>query len=293
MKPLVGAVLGLAACAALGQGASLRLHEPRAYGWQVGDVLERRVEVTLAPGWRIDPATLPRPGGRGRALELRAVEHRVDGARHELRLHYQVFVSPPAVRTYEIAPWRLRVESAGRSEDLRVEAWPVTVAPLVPVEVSPRTGLGELQPDVAPPRVDAARWQGRLQASAVAAALAAAVLALVYLGLPWQAARRRPFGQAWKALRALPADAADDQWRNACRRLHEALNRAAGEVVFEPGLERFVAGRPGFAALRDDLARFLRLSREEFFGRGGRGPDDARWLVALARRCRDAERGTA
>jgi len=35
--------------------------------------------------------------------------------------------------------------------------------------------------------------------------------------------------------------------------------------LFEPGLERFVGTHPAFTPLRDDLARFLRLSRGEFF----------------------------
>jgi len=67
--------------------------------------------------------------------------------------------------------------------------------------------------------------------------------------------------------------------------------RIAGEVLFERGLDAFVARRPAFAALRDDLERFLRLTRAEFFGGAARGAGDAKWLVALCRRCRDAERG--
>lgn len=289
----IAAALLAAAAAAHGQGAQVETNEPRAFGYQIGDLVERRVVVTLAAGWSLDPDSLPRPGGRGQALELRRVEQHVEGARHELRLQYQVFVAPTAVRTYEIAPWRLRVQGPARSEDLRVEAWPVTVAPLVPADVSPRRGLGDLQPDLAPPLVETRSYTRRLAASAVAAAVLALLLAGVYLGPPWLARRGRPFGLAWRALRRLPADAGDAQWRDACRALHEALNRSAGEVVFEPGIDRFVARQPAFRGLRDDLVRFLRLSREEFFGRGGRGPEDARWLVALGRRCRDAERGLA
>ena len=85
----------------------------------------------------------------------------------------------------------------------------------------------------------------------------------------------------------------DEAWRAACRQLHEALNRSAGEVVFEHALPRFVAAHPAFAPLRDELQRFLQRSRREFFAAGSRAPDDGRVLVELARRCRDAERGGA
>ena len=67
-------------------------------------------------------------------------------------LDYQVFLAPAAVRTLrDRRRCALRFAGAARAEDLRIDAWPVTVAPLVPVEVPPRRGLGELQPDRPPP----------------------------------------------------------------------------------------------------------------------------------------------
>jgi len=271
--------------------------EPRAFGYQVGDIVLRRVAVDAPDGWRLDEATLPAPGGRGRALELRRVSSRAasgsGGRRHELALEYQVFVAPAAVRTFELPALRLRFDGASRSVELLIEAWPVTVAPLVPVEVSPRSGLGELQPDRAPLPIDTGSARVRLVACAAIAVLLLAGLATVYLGPPWRAARNRPFGRAWRQLRHLPREPAPAQWRAACRQLHEALNRSAGEVLFEHGLARFVAARPSFGSLRDELARFLRMSRREFFDDAASSPPDAAWLVELCRRCRDAERGLA
>ncbi|MGD9835693.1 MAG: hypothetical protein AB7U92_23325, partial [Piscinibacter sp.] len=83
------------------------------------------------------------------------------------------------------------------------------------------------------------------------------------------------------------------RWRQACGALHEALHRSAGEVLFERGLDDFVQRQAGFAPLRDDLQRFLRMTSAQFFGGATREPDDGRWLQSLARRCRDAERGLA
>ncbi len=48
-----------------------------------------------------------------------------------------------------------------------------------------------------------------------------------------------------------------------------------------------------FHGVRDDLVRFMRLSRAVFFADGPRASGDAAWLVELGRRCRDAERGLA
>lgn len=269
--------------------------EPRAYGYRVGDHVRRHVVVHVPEGWRLDDATLPRPGGRGQALELREVLRRsADGGRRlELDLDYQVFLAPANLRTVEIAPLRLRFAGASRNEEVLVEAWPITIAPLVPAQAPTRRGYGELQPDKPPPLIDTGAARQRLLAVAALAALLLAWLAFVHLGPPWAAARNRPFGVAWRRLRGLTANPADAPWREACVQLHEALNRTAGEVLFERGLDAFIARRPAFAALRDDLARFLQMSRAEFFGGAARQKDDGAWLLALCRRCRDAERGIA
>lgn len=299
MKRLLVSALLLLTGAAGGDEAVLRLEasEPRAFGYQVGDHLQRRVVVHAPAGWTLDEASLPRPGGRGLALELREVrQSRTQtpaGQRVELDLDYQVFLAPAVPRTVEIAPHRLRFNVAGRVEEALIEAWPVTIAPLVQAEAPTRRGLGEMQPDRAPPLIDTEARRTRLAAYASAAALLLAGLALAYLGPPWNAARGRPFAVAWRRLRGLPAQPDAARWKEACVALHEALNRSAGEVLFERGLDDFLQRRPGFVPLREDLQRFLQTSSAQFFGGAAREPDDGRWLVSLARRCRDAERGLA
>ena len=294
---IAGFLMAMSLAAAHGQGVRVQADEPRAFGYQVGDTVQRHVTVTAGAGWVLDDSSLPRPGARGGALELRHLSARAQaedgGRRHEFDLQYQVFISPPATRTFEIPSFRLRFNGPQRSEEVLVEAWPVTVAPLVPVEVSPRRGLGELRPDVLPAPIDDRALRLRLWGWAAAALLLFGVLAVIQFGPPWRVARSRPFGQAWRQLRRLSSDAAGAPWRDACKAFHHALNRCAGEVVFEHGLQRFVTAQPAFGPLRDDLARFLQLSRHEFFGDAAHARGDAAWLVALCRRCRDAERGFA
>ncbi len=290
-----GAAALLAGAATAAGVPQVQADEPRAYGWHVGDLVERRIAVFLPEGWRLEEDSLPRPGGRGQAIEIRRVERHdesaADGHRVQLAVEYQVLLSPAAVRTLEIAPLLLKVQGAGRSETLRVEAAPVTVGPLVPAEVSPRRGLGEMQPDRPPPLVDDSGWRWRLAAWAVLAGLVGAGLLVLHLGLPWAARRRRPFGRAWRALRALGPEPATAEWRAACRQLHAALDQAAGEVLFEGGVARFAAAQPRYAALAGEISRFLLISRREFFGSGTREAGDAAWLQGLARQLRDAERG--
>ncbi len=267
---------------------ALEVVEPRAFGYSVGDVLQRRVLLQLPPGWELDLSSLPQTRRPGQALELRAA--RLEG--RELRLDYQVFLAPTEVRTLEIPPLKLRLVGPAGEQFLRLDAWPVTVAPLVPLDVSPRTGLGELRPDAPPPSISTEARRLRLALYAATLALVAAYLVHVYVGLPWWGRRQRPFAQAWRSLRRLPAAPSAQQQREALRLLHQALNTSAGEVVFESGLADFIAAHPRFAPLHEGLAGFFRRSHDEFFaGRGGQA--DLPSLRALCRACRDVERGSA
>ncbi|WP_395695057.1 hypothetical protein, partial [Piscinibacter sp.] len=87
MKRLLAALLMSLAAAAVAADAVLRVEasEPRAFGYQVGDHLQRRVVVQVPAGWTLDEASLPKPGGRGLALELRAVRAQHDEKLLQLR----------------------------------------------------------------------------------------------------------------------------------------------------------------------------------------------------------------
>jgi mxaA protein len=269
--------------------------EPRAFGYVVGDVVSRRIALQVPAGLKLDEDSLPRAGARGRAMELQRVvlHHSLRGVPDALQLDYQIFLAPRELRVLEMPPIELRFEGSPRPQTLRIDAWPVTVGPLAPVEPSTREGLGEMRPDREPPRIDTTAARLRLLVEGGAMLLLLGYLANVYLLLPWSARRRRPFGRAWTVLGALPARPDAAQRRAAFERVHAALNETAGEVLFEPGVDRFIVLRPRFAPLRDELVRFFAASRAEFFAGGSDDAVDARWLLAFCCRCRDLERGSA
>jgi mxaA protein len=288
------ALITALACAAASPALlNTTTREPRAFGYQVGDLVSRSVSVYVPAGLVLVDASVPQPGARGQALELRRVARESTsesaGRRIEIRLDYQVFLAPLQVRTLEMPSFTLRFKGRPRDQEVRVEAWPVTVAPLVPPEVSPRNGLGELQPDAATPLIDTTAARQRLVVYALALLLLSGCLAFIYLGVPWWSRTHRPFARAWRALRRI----APPERRLAFRQVHEALNRTAGEVLFASGVDRFVAAHPRFQPLRDDLTGFFERSRLEFFGDGAPRHEDAVWLLDFCRRCRDAERGSA
>jgi mxaA protein len=268
--------------------------QPRAFGYSVGDVVTRHIRLQVPEGLKLVEDSLPRVGGQGRAMELRRVtlQRTFRGTPETLELEYQVFLAPRELRVLEMPPIELRFVGVPRAQTLRIDAWPVSVTPLAAVDASPREGLGEMRPDREPMPIATEPLRWRLIAWAAIAVLLLAYLAHVYIGLPWWNRRHRPFGLAWQALRGLPVQPDAAQRRRAFEQLHAALNASAGEALFEPGLDGYVAARPRFAPLRAELGEFFARSRAEFFAAGS-AAIDGRWLREFCRRCRDAERGAA
>ena len=292
-------VVAGAGAAAAGEPLSLRVgvEQPRAFGYQLGDVFERRVTLDVPAGLTLDEASLPKVARPGGVAELRAIERsreRIDGGeRLRLVLHYQLFVSPVQARTFELPGFRLRLRGGdGRADDSAlVEAWPLAAAPLAPPEASPRSGLGELRPDA--PLVPPEPSRRRLVVWAAIAALLLGYLAHVYLGDRWWAQRRRPFARAYRDLARLDLAAGGEPLRAAFRRLHRAFDEAAGRATFAAGIDTFAADGSRWAPLRGEIGVFFERSRAAFFDGASVGRDDGARLLALARALRDTERGAA
>ena len=271
-----------------------RTLEPRAFGVRVGDVVERQIIVDIPSRLKLDQNSLPLVGPQGPVLELRSLDRTAQttptGQRLSLVLKYQVFAAPVAVRSYELPKLLLRFDGVPRGDELRVEPWPVVVSALATEDASPREGLGELRPDIAPPLRGVALERAVLWACAATAALLAAYLALVYGGQPWWGRRHRPFTLAFKAVQAH----GEADGREACRALHAAFNQTAGRTVFAEAIDGFVEQAPRFAALKGDIQAFFTRSQAAFFADVAQSQVPPReWLLAFARACRDAERGSA
>ena len=302
MKPLLSIALAALLFASAGPASAIDLaattEEPRAFGHQVGDVVTRVVQIDVPAGLTLDADSLPTPGRLSAALDLRALSRSdagiAGGTRVRLELVFQVFAAPVAPRIVDLPTLKLRFDGGGRSQELRVDPWPLAVSPLGPEAASPRHGLGELRPDQPPPAADTRTLRTVGLAGVALSALIGGWFAAVYFGLPWWSRRHRPFGAAWRELQASRRRGALGDEAAACaaisRRLHAALNASAGHVLFAEDVEAFVAAAPRYAPLRADLLRFFERSRSAFFAAAPAG--DHRWLLDLARALRDAERGT-
>ena len=114
---------------------------------------------------------------------------------------------------------------------------------------------------------------------------------LGWLHGPLAAGRKRPFGRCLAELRRFPRGDWDDHaCRQALRRVHAALDATAGGTLLAADMDGFLARHRRFRRVEEDLREFFRHSEAVFYREGpcdlGRGR-----LLALCRRCRDAERG--
>ncbi|RZT93814.1 hypothetical protein [Rivibacter subsaxonicus] len=296
---------GLLALAALARAQpTLAVEDPRAFGWQIGDKLERRLVLLVPPGYRLDLESLPTPA-QGSAIELRRVERdgAADDARQTLHLHYQVLRSAPQPALYELPAVRLRVLAPGaeaRVIDLRVDAMPLLVEPMTPIEAPQRSGLGELRPDAEPQLLPVARERALLLGCAVVAALLLGWLLLWPRMQAWLMRRRRPFARAERAVRlALRGGQEPARIEAAMHALHAAFDAHAGRVLLATDAAAQARASAWPVPLADDVTRFFEASSRHFFGSvgdslAGREPGlGATELRDLARRLSAAERQAA
>ncbi len=273
---------------------------PRAFGYVIGDLVERRVTAEVASPYRLRKETLPEPGRLGPWLELRRVEVKERRGfttnRYEIGLIYQVLNSPEALKVLSLPTVPIEfTDGAQRSVAREVPAWAFTVAPVVPGEPVVLQGLGEMRPDVPPRLIATGPYWSRLALYGAGIVAILLYLAYAYIGLPFVARSNGPFARAYRDIRASLRRGGTDTLHVALRRIHRALDETAGATMFGERLGEFFARHPRYADLRDDTERFFRLSQHEFFGVGAAAPEtrSVAWLLAFCRDWRDRERGVA
>ncbi len=284
------------------EAAQVSVSDPPAYGYQVGDVVERRVRIQLPAGGKLDAESLPTPTRQGGAVELSSLQHQgaSDAAEQSLLLRYQVLRSPEVPTVFELPTLALRttVPSGAtlREATLRVPAHPLMVSPIAPAQPPNRAGLGPLQPDLPAPVPPIAPIRQRAQAWAALALVAVGWLLWRHVLRPLWWRRQRPLARAWREIRRLPATPDAVTLGAALRRLHTALNEDAGRVLLAADVPAWLTRRPQHQAQAGALQEFHQRSSRHFFAApGDAAPDlaaDAQHLRQLARALAQSEAQT-
>jgi mxaA protein len=287
---------------------------PRRFGYVLGDMIERRAQVSAPAGFTLEPASLPKLGTQNAWLALIQASVRDQGGtplRYEIDLRYQLINAPTEVRTLALPGFHVRFTpvqefpASARPEanpEAGIEEQPVRIAPILPAHVPFSASL--LRPD-RPPR--ALSSTPELLAAGLSAVLATGLVAAL-IAQPALRRRRGPFARAHRRIRRAVFRAelmrADTEgvYPAALRAVHRAFDQTAGWSLFPDRLGEFLTQRRQFADLRSAIERFLDMSEREFFecrlpagAREGsqRERGDLRWLLEFTHECRARERQAA
>jgi mxaA protein len=275
----------LAALASAAGALPLETIEPRPFGYTVGDVLERRVIVDPGRDGTVDLASLPKPGRYGRWFQLRAVTFLPDG----VRLAYQIVNAPPQPDRENLPSFRVRVIGGdGRARDADIGPYTVALAPVVRLGPNEIVQSRNMRPDLEPKPIDTSRRRTRvfLYAAALIALLAVQLVPALARRLGWR--RPGPFERAQRALRRRSRRDDVEARIDALRRLHKALDEAAGGTLALDNVDRLLFAHPWLAPARASVEALLAESRAAFFG-DSPPPTRAR-LDTLAAQLADLER---
>ncbi len=258
--------------------------EPRAFGYTVGDMLQRRILLDSSRDGTLDPASLPRPGRSGRWFQLLEVAT-APGA---ITLIYQIVNTPEQPDRENLPQIDLRVIAKdGRVQQASIGPFPVAMTPVAHFGPYDLVQSTDLRPDLAPAPIDTSPRRERIlaYASALLGILAAQGLPPLWRRLAWQ--RAAPFARARRALRKLSAQGDGIQTRRlALRCLHHALDQAAGVTLALDNLDALFQAHPGLESARVPIRALLVDSRAAFFGQAPPPPVQqqaclARQLAAL------------
>ncbi|KQP29687.1 nonribosomal peptide synthetase MxaA [Methylobacterium sp. Leaf104] len=285
------------------QVRSVEVRTPRPFGYFLGDLVQAEIDLVVEPGFRLQAASLPKPGALTYWLDLRDLDATAsvhgDAQRLRLGLTYQTFYAALDARALEIPGFSVTFVSesdhGATTVKAEVPAWSFNVSPLREVQPPRRDDPRDyMRPDGQVGPGDPRPLLLGAAGSASLALLALAGLARDRTWWPFRARRGRPFGRAARRIRVL--ERRPDpvlHYRDALLALHHALDTAGERRLLADDLGDFLTTHPVYADEGPDLARFFEASRRTFFGPGPEaglgvlGPAD---LAALARRLARAER---
>jgi len=270
----------------------------REVGLHVGDVLQRIVILRMQKPYKLLQTSLPLANtqklrqNKKQGIEVHSVrlEQDEDGDYnvYTLDITYQIFTNNVVAKPAALPPEFVKVGGNGKIFQVRIPSWSFRISPLAVF------GNVKIETDMSPYRgpllLDSASHRYTLWS--LLGVLGLSLVGLLYIlgGRRWLPRMGGPFARAMRELRKLPAD--DAGLQRGVTRMHQAFNASGGGSVFTA--DEFIARRPGFEPIRDDIARFFQLSRTVFFDPKAKvelPQAPLEWLRQFCRRCRDCERG--
>jgi mxaA protein len=300
---LLALLASAAAVAAEPAGVSLRMIEPRSFGYLVGDVFSREVDIVAAEPYLLEPSSLPAPGRLTYWLDLKSADvidkSTSGGRRYRVVLTYQTFYVALAPTRLIVPGMTLKFTDGQKSVEAEVPAWSLVMAAMREIaEEKPEEGpIGYMQPDAVPTLIATSRDRNVFGAAAGGFLLSLLLLAFHQAWWPFHARPSRPFTNAARSIGHRAAGKADqDAYRASLLDLHRAFDASARRRLLAEDVPIFLAGHQVFKPLASDISRFFASSRRAFFGNDLAGAAEEMPLAdvtTLGKRLGEAERRAA
>lgn len=268
----------------------LHLQNPAHYaGIQIGDVLQRRITLSVPESLQLQPDKLPIRGVQRNGIELRQVQEtharQADKMLYTLTFEYQVFASSGQPVQLALPPEQI-VLTSGASVTL--PAWRFWLMAQLPERMQPAkpTLLGQHRAAL----LDTHSLSLGLLVSGGLALLGSLILLYRNASWAWLPMLNGPFAQAYRRLQRLPAT--QEGATRAALAMQQAFNQHFGQQMLASQVPMFVAKQPAFAAYTEQIQQFYAQSNTLLYG--NQLPAAADYLQQckmLTRQLRSCERG--
>lgn len=258
---------------------------------QIGDVLERTIEVEVSGEYQLPKTSLPMKGENRNGIELRDIAVQTtksgDSVIYKIWLSYQVFASAAKPVVMQLPEEHFSLTGGTKALTIDVPVWRFWYSPLVAEGIS--NAKAHMQPQVKPSLLSLKSYYTGLWASL--GLLVIGLLGLVYVNadkswLPWM---NGAFAQAHRQIKQLGNEQASD--RHAFMYMHQAFNKLYGENLFASELDKFFAVHPKFIKMQAEIVQFFAQSNTALFGQHANSGSELQHLKVLSKRFRDCERG--
>ena len=280
MRKLLAVAIILQCSVAYADDIEVSVHDPRPFGYFLGDVLVRTFKIVTHGDITFRASALPQPGPKQYWLDLVDVKHEAKKSAsetaHSVALTYQIFYSALEPKRVVIPKTTLVFEAGDKASSSGADAQSLTrTIPELEVIVSPlREIIPEkaADPNVSPLRADttaAMSGTGTIRTGLLGsfALLLASLVALAHHYAFWPFGQRtqRPFTRADRELRGQSLGHTTDSYENDLRILHRAFDETFGRRVFTQDVPDFLQAHAEFQALEPRVREFFDASRLVFF----------------------------
>ncbi len=274
----------------------------RDAGYVVGDILQRKISLTIKKPYQLITESLPIVGyehryrGKKSGIELvkikQSVKQNTDSETYELDLSYQVFKTDRVAK-----PAALRAEVL-KLRHLKNKSVVQYKLPDFTFRISPLSLIGqikldeEMYPFIPPLTINNSKTIFNIKLLAGIFALALLGLLYIFGTHAWLPKMGAPFAKAYRDIKKLSASSEDI--KQAVTRVHRSLDQTAGVSLFSHNLDAFIDQQKAFLPVKKEIEQFFGLSHEVFFedtSQSLSSENPKAWLLQFCRRLRECERG--